>query len=279
MWSVFNEYDVSEGINIKPQYVVFVIQAILTAEDEAGIAPKDRLPIAVPVSTALLTKKNYDEMRPARTQPDYYKNEELQYRTTNQGTDVPMGVLSLMALGTALKKANEEGTVNYPDGVKVSAIPADFWATRFIAAVNPFQTPKITYDYIVNPKKFQSAFPGTTNWNQLPPMFFGELGINVGGAGSKEKQATWVLGQLKCTNPLAAEASKTPKGYFFGSNVFEFETEGTNGTWGMFEVAPPVENHKTTKGEKYLVDTLAPQPVWGSVKPGYETTVIPPECQ
>ena len=105
------------------------------------------------------------------------------------------------------------------------------------------------------------------------------MGVNIGGSAppgqaTPQTQAAWVLKQLQCTNPWAVDATSTPSGYFIGSNVFEFEYEGTNGQWGMWIFPTPVAftTGQTTSGQTYRIDTLNAQPAWASVLTGFQAT-------
>ena len=49
MWGIYNEYDLNK---INPVDVAFVVQALLTLEDQAGVPAANRLPITSPVSDA-----------------------------------------------------------------------------------------------------------------------------------------------------------------------------------------------------------------------------------
>jgi hypothetical protein len=269
MWGIYNEYDLN---GILPANVAFVVQTIIKLENDAGIPVANRLPMTMPVSFALLTAEVY--RRENRQQPSYFRDAETLYNQTKPGVAVPEAVIAILALSTAFQAA--QGTTSY-GGVTVAAMPANFWTDRFIASVNPFKTPADTRNYITDANKFQSAFPGTTAWNTLPPMFFGELGIDIGGSGgTTQTQADWVLGQLRCSHPLAVSASATPQGYFFGSNIFMWPREELQGNWGMFVFTNPVafSIHKTTSNQDYRVDNLVAQPVWSSVITGFQTTVL-----
>jgi len=195
-------------------------------------------------------------------------------------------VLANMAVSITLQNAQTNNITSY-GGVTVAAVPADFWTTRYIATVNPFTSGPTINNYITAANQFQSAFPGANvtgggqawnaAWNKLPPLFLSEMGINIGGSGSPgtpQTQAAWVSKQLQCTNPWAVDASSTPQGYFIGSNVFEFEYEGSNGRWGMWTFPDPVSftTGTTTSGASYRIDVLDAQPAWASVLTGFQAT-------
>jgi len=285
VWAIFNEYDIN---SIDPQLIVFVIQAILQLEETAKIPVANRLPIVVPVSNAVHNQA-------AGNQPAYFQNAEAIYRKANPtATDatIPPGVISIIALSMALQNTAANGPTSYQAAndsaaVTVAAVPPDFWLNRFIATVNPFTAGPTLNQYITNAGQFQSAFPNQTitsgsvvwnsTWNSLPPLFFTEMGINIAGSGgTTATQAAFVLSQLQCTNPWAANATLTTNGYFLGSNIFEFEYEYVNGHWGMFTFAssPAPVQHLTTSGQTYLVDTMTAQLAWASVQSGFATTTV-----
>ncbi|MFO1323992.1 MAG: hypothetical protein U1F15_07985 [Burkholderiales bacterium] len=274
-WGVFNEYDYN---NIDPVNVVFVIQAILQLEAAAGITGANQLPIMVPVSNAVNANSQYA----------WYQTAQAIYQAIpNANSNIPPGVLANIALSITLQNAQVNNTTVY-GGVTVAKVPANFWTTRFIATVNPFTSGPTINNFITNANQFQSAFPGATvsvttpvaqtwnaAWNSLPPLFLSEMGINIGGSGgTPQGQAAWVLSQLRCTHPWAIDPTSTKNGYFIGSNVFEWEYEGSNGQWGMLTFpSPPVfTTGQTTTNLTYRIDTLNPQPAWASVLTGFQTT-------
>lgn len=271
MWGIFNEYDMNR---IDPVNVAFVVQALIKLENDRGIPAANRLPITVPVSFATRTAADFAKF--SLQQPPFFQAAEQLYKQIKPSLAVPGGVLAQIALYTAFERAQQQGTTSY-GGVPVAAMPADFWTTRYIAAVNPFESPLDTKEYITDPNKFQSAFPATTAWNTLPPLFYSELGINIGGANpaTAEGQAAWVLGQIRCSHPLAINAASTPQGYFFGSNIFEFPRIAIQGDWGLFVFKPnSFQIRKTTGNQEYRMDELSQQPVWNSVITGFQATQL-----
>jgi hypothetical protein len=282
-WTVFNEYDLN---SIDPTSIAFVIQAILQLEEQANIPVTDRLPFLVPVSNA-------EHTQAAGAQPAYFAQAEALYLAANPGQSdatVPPGLLPVVAVSVALQNAQTAGTTTYQGPadsgpVTVAAMPAEFWSTRHIAAVNPFSDGPTLNRFVTDPGQFQSAWPGkdvtasgvtwTAAWNALPPLLFTETGINIGGAGgTPQGQAEFLLRQLECTMPWAADASSTPQGYFLGATVFEFSNEDQNGQWGMFVFPDPLQytTAQTTAGASYRVDTLNQQPAWASVPTGFAAT-------
>ena len=171
----------------------------------------------------------------------------------------------------------------------VAVIPADFWTTRWIAASNPFRIGSALADYLTNPAQFQSAWPGTTAFNTLPPLFFAEMGYSQVDAGNDlAKQAQVVLGQIQATAPLA-RTSGTPQGYFLGSCFFQhtfvdtskFEAFDTTGSFSARSASSTAPCPACGLG--WRVDALTPLPVWNSVKQGYGgagsglSLALPPE--
>jgi hypothetical protein len=278
-WGIYNEYELYD---IDPVNVAFAIQAILRLENDAGIPPANRLPFMVPVSNATLEKSTVPWARVAKA---------IYAAIPGSNSTIPPGVLGNIGVSIALQNAQTSGTTSY-GSVAVAAIPADFWTTRFIATVNPFTPGPTLNSYITSPSQFQSAFPGASvsvtlpsaqtwnaAWNKLPPLFFSEVGIDIGGSGPKDQtspqtQGAWVLRQLQCTHPWAVDPASTPQGYFLGSSVFEFEYEGSNGHWGMWTFPDPVvfTTATTTTGATYRIDKLDAQPAWASVLTGFQAT-------
>jgi hypothetical protein len=269
MWGIFNEYDLNE---IDPVDVTFAVQAILTLEDQAGIPPANRLPITVPVSDGTFDRAHRGAL--SRTQQAQFERATLQWLQTNPGknvdtdpSDLPGAVLAILAVANALADAQTRTSYKskFDTGqVAVSPVPPDFWGTRFIAASNPFRVGTALRDYLTSPAQFQSAFPGTTAWNTLPPLLFSEMGFSQVDAGHDlARQASVVLGQIHCTHPLAVSAG-TPQGYFLGSAFFQHtfvdpaHFEGLQVEPGQFSPRP-----------SYRVDVLSPLPQWESVKQGY----------
>ena len=285
IWDIFNEYDLET--NIDPQLVVFAIQAILKLEADAGVPVPNQLPFMVPVSNAVRNQADYKAAN--HTQPAYFQQAETVYLGLNPGKtdkDIPPGIIATVALSTALQTTSTGNKTSYQAAndsgpVTVAPIPANFWTTRFIAAVNPFTTGRTVNKYVTDAGQFQSAFPGTTVWNSLPPLFFSEMGINRPPGMTAQGQADFISRQLKCTNPWAVDATSTPQGYFLGSVIFEYSYEARNGNWGMFFFTNPLNftNHTTGGGGTYRVDSLNEQPAWKAVTDGYKETALtcPPE--
>jgi len=289
MWAIFNEYDINP---IPPAHVAFVAQAILTLENENDIPVANRLPITVPVSDATFAR---DDRGPrTREQQVALERATLQWLETNPGkrvqskfaNDLPGAVLAILAVSNAF--ADAQTTKSYksafdPDPVTVAAIPADFWKTRFIASSNPFRDGPTMRNYLLSKDQFQSAFPGNTDWNTLPPLFFAEYGWSQRASGGTplcpedacfQKQADFVLKQLQCTNPLAV-SSGTPQGYFLGSTFFQ----ATFVDGAHFEAGDFIPDQFTdfdqpnapapAGGTKYRVDKVKALPVAAKAIQGY----------
>jgi hypothetical protein len=314
MWGIYNEYDLNR---INPVDVAFVAQVIITLEDAAGIPAANRLPITAPVSDAIW----YADSRPgamtremnvafARAASDWLKTNPGKNVTTAQPTQLPGAVLSILAVANALSDA--QATTSYQSkfdtkgAVNVSAVPADFWKTRWIATSNPFQSGATLENYITNPAQFQSAFPGTTAFNTLPPLFFGEMGRAQKDTyytlhppppsppapppppwnpafcddECKAAQAAYVLDQVTVTNRLASNAANTPQGYFLGSCFFQhsFVDASNYEAWDVVPGSFATRNASSTApfpaaGKSWRIDVLKPLPVWTSVTQGYATAV------
>ena len=284
MWGIFNEYDYNK---IDPVNVVFVIQAILTLENQRNIPVPNRLPITAPVSFARYRRSPADERK--ALSPELiaaFERAEVQYlndNPTQNDETIPSAVLAILALANALQDAQTK--TSYQSGfdsspVAVAAIPADFWKNRLIASTATFNLGPDLHDYLTNPNRFQAAFPGTTAFNTLPPLFFAELGRSqVDSKNDLQMEATDVLTQINCTHPLAVSGG-TPQGYFLGSVFFQhtfvdaahYEGQKFTGTF----------TSHTTQGnfpnQQYRVDNLEPLPVWASVQVGYanDAAVCPP---
>jgi hypothetical protein len=281
MWGIFNEYDLNK---INPANVVFVIQAILTLENQAGIPVASRLPITVPVSDAIFARSVRQALD--REQLAAFERATRQWLESNPGKnvdtvpgDLPGAVLAILAISNALADAQTRTTYKAvwdPGEVTVAAVPADFWRTRFIASSNPFRQGPDLRNYLLSPTQFQSAFPGTTAWNTLPPLFFAELGFSQVDAGRDlQRQESIVLKQLQCTNPLAVQAN-TPQGYFLGSAFFQHtfvdvsHFEAFQVVPGQFTLHGPSDTAPCPAcGQRYRVDVLTALPQAASVQQGY----------
>ena len=299
MWGIYNEYDLNQ---INPVDVAFIAQALLTLEDQAGIPAANRLPITSPVSDAIWGRLHRQSL--TRAQAQAFERATLQWLAipTNAGKNVngpppdglPGAVLAIMAISNALSDSQTRTSYQSlfdPNPVTVSAVPADFWKTRFIASSNPFRIGTALADYITNPDQFQSAWPGTTAWNTLPPLFFGEMGwsqTNVNGqapppqppsASDLAEQASVVLGQVQATNALAVSGN-TPQGYFLGSCFFQHSFVDKSHFEALSVVAGQFSPRAASGtapcpacGVAWRVDVLTPYPQWTSVKTGYASAL------
>jgi hypothetical protein len=286
MWSIFNEYDLN---GYDPQLVRFVAQAILTLEAKYGIAPEDRLPITSPVSDAVFPKTARAGLpRPLGAALDLAASQWLSHNPgkSDSASDLPGGLLATLAIANALEQG--QTIVTYKSmfesaNVTVAAIPADFWKTRWIAATNPFRKAVPLQALITDPGQFMSGFPGTTNFNTLPPLFFGEMGFAQGDTGSpigsdaaRTAQAQIVLDQIVTTNGLT-DPAKTTGGYFLGSCFFQHTLvdpknfQGFDVTGSFTETTAP--NAPYPANGTVRIDALAPLPVWQSVQQGYASAL------
>ena len=200
IWGIFNEIDYN---SISADDVAFVIQAILTLEDKNNVPQESRLPFFVSTSDAVINGQS-------------------------------AGIVPTQQVAAALKKVaatNGPTTWTGKDGQQVvlDEIPDGFWQRRMIASTNPFQQAP-QYSQIIF-DAWPAAFPGTDKWNTLPPMFFGEMGLNVPPRSSSQPPASASQAiadvdraSLACVTP-AAEGAKTPAGYFLGGTMFEYSQE------------------------------------------------------
>ena len=301
MWGIYNEYDINP---INPDTVAFAVQSILTLEGLRGIPAANRLPITVVVSDAMFARDRRDGRTRAQLAALERATKQWLDMPGNAGrnvdstaaADLPGAVLAILVVSNALKDA--QTTTSYPKKfddpgpLTVDPVPADFWKTRFIASSNPFRLGPTIRNYLLDKKEFQSAFPGiipgtTTEdpWTTLPPLLFGEFGFSQQASGGNPKcpspeclaqQASVVLKQLQCTNPLAVSGG-TPQGYFLGSTFFQasfvdkahFEAvdfvPDQFATFNQPDDAPfPATN------QQYRVDALKGLPVSQSVIDGYK---------
>jgi hypothetical protein len=275
MWGIFNEYDYNK---IDPVNVVFVMQAILTLENTRGVPAANRLPITAPVSFATYHRSPADERKALPPElVTAFEKAEVQYLAANPTqTDamVPSAVLAILALANTLQDSQTKTSYQnqFDSGpVKVLAIPADFWKNRIIASAATFNLGPDLNGYLTDPDRFQAAFPGTTDFNTLPPLFFAELGRSqVDARTDSQLQETTVLKQINCTHPLAVSGG-TPHGYFLGSVFFQHTLVDTSRFQGM-DFTGTFTTH-TSKGnfpnQNYRVDKLQPLPVWTSVQTGF----------
>ena len=285
MWGIYNEFDLT---GYDPVNVVFVAQAILTLENEAGIPTANRLPITAPVSDATWQHAARQGRPPAlRAALDRAAQQWLAINPGKTDSDIPGAVLPIMAVSNTLSDSQNRTTYrsSFDAGgpVVVSAVPSDFWTTRWIASSNPFREGDALVEYLTSPAQFQSAWPGTTAFNTLPPLFFGEMGYSQKDAGGHppsppsaavlERQAKVVLGQIQKTAPLARSGG-TPQGYFLGSCFFQHTR--VDASWFQAFDFGSFSNRNASStapcpacGASWRVDTLNPLPQWNSVKSGY----------
>jgi len=310
VWDIMNEFDFEQA---GPEKVAFIIQSVLSLEQQRGVPLAKQLPFAVPVSFAVRDAQNYRADN--APQPAIYAQAEAIYKQLHPGQRPPGGVLAIMALSVAFQNAQTSYKRGSEQAVVVPAFPADFWTTRFIAVVNPFEDGTVTNPYLTDVNAgFQSAFPGTNAWNKLPPMFFGEYGKNRAANVTTTDQATFVARQMTCVYPLALDTSTLPGQYFLGINAFEFSPVCKNKYWDIFgftgngNSADPLQGpgcdgiaialnntctnpaqtqcanatpqpstftmHKTSQGFGYRVDQLVAFPEWTSFINGFQATSV-----
>lgn len=249
IWGIFNEIDLNQ---ITAEEVAFVIQSILTLEDQYNVPQENRLPFFVSTSDQVINGQS-------------------------------AGIVPTQQVAAALKKvAATSGKTTWTgkDGqaVVLDPIPDGFWQRRMIASTNPFQQ-ALQYSQIIF-KNWPAAFPGTDKWNTLPPMFFGEMGLNVPPTGATKPPMSAYQGiadldraSLACVTP-AAEGAKTPAGYFLGGTMFEYSQEYKNASsyawWGARAYGNSGDARTGTfPGGSYTIDALVDTPIWGAVADGF----------
>ncbi len=251
IWGLFNEFDYN---GIPAEDALFVIQSILKLEDANNVPQEHRLPFFVSTSTTSYGGKAW-------------------------------GIAPTQQVAAVLKASATSGTSTTWKGadgqsVTLDAIPAGFWQRRIIASTNPFQD-VIKYSEIIF-DIWPAAFPGTDKWNTLPPMFFGEMGLNVNPTGLPQPSnaayqaiADKDRESLACVTP-AAESAKTPGGYFLGGTMFEYSQEykdyATNAYawWGARAYGPAANAKKgSAGGAPYTIDELVDTPIWSATADGF----------
>jgi hypothetical protein len=140
------------------------------------------------------------------------------------------------------------------------------WDTRFIAALNSFNTGDFLKEYIDT--TFPHYFPAL-------PFFLGEMGISVQNCTppTEEQQATFVAAQL---------AQTAPRANFMGTCVFQFLNQsalkqGSEAAFGLTKYAGGQQTQGTIPpgytpggGQSYPVDTLARKPLFATVAKAYQ---------
>lgn len=251
IWGIFNEIDLNQ---IGADEVAFVIQAILTLEDRHNVGQANRLPFFVSTSDAMIGGQR-------------------------------AGIVPTQQVAAALKRlALSAGPTTWTGGdgqrVVLDPIPEGFWQRRMIASTNPFQD-AVSYSQIIF-KDWPAAFPGTEKWNTLPPMFFGEMGLDVPPNGLAQPSTAAYQGiadrdraSLACVTP-AAEGARTPAGYFLGGTMFEYSQEykagapGSYAWWGARAYGNAGDARRgTIPGDSYTLDALVDTPIWSAVADGF----------
>ncbi|HUA32535.1 MAG TPA: hypothetical protein VMA09_02945 [Candidatus Binataceae bacterium] len=310
VWGIMNEFDFERAGTEK---VTFIIQSLLKLENDCNIPAANRLPIAVPVSFAVRDSINYRADN--APQPPEFAAAEAVYHQSHPGQRPPGGVLPLIALSTAFQNAPTSYRRGGEAAVVLPAFPSDFWTTRFVAVINPFEDGKVINTFLSDTTAgYQSGFPGTTAWNSVPPLFFGEYGVNRDASRLEAAQATFVARQMNCVFPLALNPSPLPNNYFLGINAFEFSPVCKNKFWDIFgftgngSTADPLQGpgcrsiaealnatctnpavtqcanatpqpstftmHQTSQGFGYRVDKLIPFQEWTSFENGFQATSV-----
>jgi hypothetical protein len=157
MWLVTNEPDYN---NFTPQQVTQLIQEVLYCEDQAGIPDADQLPIAVPLS---------------------YSTQWAGYSNPTPGVSQVEALYN--AFNTSASFTAATNHTNPSQTVTVPALPANFFTTRFVWAINPIGN---DIDYFLGEKTNPAIFAPynnpvgastSINWNTIP-LVFTELGPN-----------------------------------------------------------------------------------------------------
>ena len=205
LWTIANEFN--QGGGPTPQQIAQVAQLILYYEAQNSVATL--LPIASPTSFA-----------PA----------------VNPGI-VPTQQLQVAFAATSAFTA----TIN-SQSVTIPALPANFFANRYIAATNPQNpgsSPPASPGGVTLATwlpQFAAAFPGT-------PLWFSEIGIGIENscAGypatcvtSDTQQAAFTLNQLKVADPASYS-------FLLGSCVFEYTPDYQNSLVPV--PSPPANNY------------------------------------
>ncbi|PCI63347.1 MAG: hypothetical protein COB37_05140 [Kordiimonadales bacterium] len=159
---------------------------------------------------------------------------------------------------------NLKRAINANAALKPAA--ANFWDSRFVASVNPFDDGRHLKAYIN--KAFPKYFPDL-------PFFFHETGapIQAGSAvATPIDQASFVKGQLEAT---------THRANFLGRCIFQFLNQTAMKSWsettfGMTQYSgTPItmgkisSNYEPGGGELYPVDALTEKPLFNMVRDFY----------
>ena len=130
----------------------------------------------MPVSFAVRDAQNYRADN--APQPAIYAQAEAIYKQLHPGQRPPGGVLAIMALSIAFENAQTSYKRGNEQAVVVPAFPADFWTTRFIAVVNPFEDGAAPSDR----ENLTEGWTATPN-QRCPPLVFGEVDARSGRRG------------------------------------------------------------------------------------------------
>jgi hypothetical protein len=204
MWTIANEYNQSDSPTAAQ--ITQLAQIILYYEAQNPGIPL--LPISSPTSFA-----------PA----------------TNPGIAPTQALQQAFGASTAFQASINGATVNIP------ALPADFFAQRYVAATNPQNpgsSPPASAGVTIASwlPQFAQAFPGT-------PLWFSEIGIGVQNScngysdtcvTSPAQQAAFTLNQLKSADP-----AKYP--FLLGSCIYEYTPDYQNSVVPV--PTPPANNY------------------------------------
>lgn len=227
MWTIANEYN--QGGGPTPQQIAQVAQVILYYEAQNSVTTI--LPISSPTSFA-----------PASSP----------------------GIAPTQALQTAFAATTPFTATINGQSVTIPALPADFFANRYIAATNP-----------QNPGSIPPASSGVTIASWLPqfaaalpgtPLWFSEIGIGEQNCctgwspctPSATQQAAFTLNQLE-------SADTSTYSFLLGSCVYEYTPDYQNSTVPV--PSPPAnnytfsllsDNNATSPSVNFTIPTTAP---------------------
>ena len=255
MWTIANEFN--QGGGPTPAQIAQIAQVILYAESQLGNSVV--LPISSPTSFA-----------PANNP----------------------GIAPTQDLQTAFSQTAEFTVTINGQQATIPALPADFFATRYVAATNP-QNPGsippaesgVTIESWL--PQFAAAFPNT-------PVWFSEIGIGVGNSCSgyssgctpdQTQQAAFTKNQIQSADPSTYS-------YLLGSCVFEYTPDyqnpigSNNYTFSLLD-----DESGTTSSVNFTIPNTAPagggetypvqclltsKPVYGAVKSLWNPTGTSP---
>src|SRR5580698_735202 len=118
VWDIMNEFEFEQA---GPEKVAFIIQSVLSLEQQRGVPLAKQLPFAVPVSFAVRDAQNYRADN--APQPAIYAQAEAIYKQLHPGQRPPGGVLAIMALSIAFQNAQTSYKRGSEQAVVVPAFP------------------------------------------------------------------------------------------------------------------------------------------------------------